>query len=467
MKSLNVFVTTILLLLITGCYADSNTEPTSKDAFYYNNQLAKTINFSNALEAAVEGDWGMVIQEKYFNLVKEAGFTAVRLPIKWSAHALKTSPYTIDGKFFARIDELIVQARANNLNIILDFHHYYGLEEEPEKHLQRWLALWQQVAKHYQNESDDVFFELLNEPNTKLNQFWPEYLKLGLSEIRKTNPNRIIIVGPEFWNAIGYLEGLDLPKDDENLIVTFHYYTPFAFTHQGAEWVEPSPPTGVVWTGNQSSLISGWDNWSWSTEARLTGNNIEIDYTAAWAGLFLHSDLWLTDYKELSFSTSRAFKLGILCVEDDKEAFHFTSSEVRAEYKIDLEKCGGKIGIDRIIIQNFDDKPHSGLVLENIKLIAKDNTELFLVATEAVSMAASFTKAAQWAKDNNRPLFMGEFGAYGKADMASRIKWTSFVRQEAEKHNISWAYWEFGAGFGIYDRDKSEWRTGLLKALIP
>jgi len=465
MKNLIISLSIALLFFLSACYAADQNEQI-KDAFYYNKQLAKTINFANALEAPVEGEWGMVIKERFFELSKEAGFTAVRLPIKWSAHALKNDPYKIDEGFFARVDQLVKQAKANGLNIILDFHHYWELDEKPEENLQRWLALWQQIGKHYQNADETVFFELLNEPHDKLNDYWSEYLLLGLAEIRKSNPKRIIIVGPRFWNGIWALEELNLPKNDPNLIVTFHYYEPFEFTHQGAEWVEPPPPLGVSWDKDSPGLISGWEDWSWETDVKLVDKNIELDYTGAWAGLFLHSDTWLEDYKELNFSTNKALNLGILCVEDEKEAFHFMTAEVRAEYKIDLAKCGGEIGIDRIIIQNYDEQPH-GLVLENIKLIAKDGGELYLVSNKGKSVTSSFDKAAKWAQDNNRPLFLGEFGAYEKADMPSRVKWTRFVRQEAEKHDISWAYWEFGAGFGIYDRDKQEWRTDLLKALIP
>ena len=41
------------------------------------------------------------------------------------------------------------------------------------------------------------------------------------------------------------------------------------------------------------------------------------------------------------------------------------------------------------------------------------------------------------------------------------------VREEAEARGISWSYWEFGAGFGVYDRDDEQWNEGLLNALIP
>jgi endoglucanase len=78
-----------------------------------------------------------------------------------------------------------------------------------------------------------------------------------------------------------------------------------------------------------------------------------------------------------------------------------------------------------------------------------------------------FERAVAYAEKLGCPLWLGEFGAYGKADMASRVRWTAFVRQEAEKRGIPWAYWEFGAGFGVYDRDAGAWREELLRALIP
>ena len=80
---------------------------------------------------------------------------------------------------------------------------------------------------------------------------------------------------------------------------------------------------------------------------------------------------------------------------------------------------------------------------------------------------ARATFAQEWAKKNNRPVFLGEFGAYEKADMTSRAKWTAAVVKEAESRGFSWAYWEFASGFGAYDRDKKAWRDPLLHGLIP
>ena len=64
-------------------------------------------------------------------------------------------------------------------------------------------------------------------------------------------------------------------------------------------------------------------------------------------------------------------------------------------------------------------------------------------------------------------LLLGEFGAYNKADLASRTRWTAFVARSAEERAISWAYWEFGAGFGVYDRSRNAWHEEILRALVP
>ena len=86
---------------------------------------------------------------------------------------------------------------------------------------------------------------------------------------------------------------------------------------------------------------------------------------------------------------------------------------------------------------------------------------------EKQDVISDLDKASQWSKENSLPLFMGEFGAYEKADMQSRVRWASFVRSEAEKRSISWAWWEFCAGFGVYNKDKKEWRVDLLSSIIP
>jgi endoglucanase len=86
---------------------------------------------------------------------------------------------------------------------------------------------------------------------------------------------------------------------------------------------------------------------------------------------------------------------------------------------------------------------------------------------ERSALEKDFRRVADWSREQRRPIYLGEFGAYSEAEMASRTRWTAAVAREAEKHGFAWAYWEYGAGFGVYDRSAKTWREPLLKALLP
>src|SRR5262249_54322440 len=130
--------------------------------------ISRGVNFGNALEAPNEGEWGVTLKEEYFDAIARAGFSSVRVPIRWSAHAEKEAPYTIDAKFFERIDWVIGQALSRKLAVVINVHHYEEMDRDPESHLPRFLVLWKQIAERYRSKPDHVFFEILNEPHDKL-----------------------------------------------------------------------------------------------------------------------------------------------------------------------------------------------------------------------------------------------------------------------------------------------------------
>jgi endoglucanase len=78
-----------------------------------------------------------------------------------------------------------------------------------------------------------------------------------------------------------------------------------------------------------------------------------------------------------------------------------------------------------------------------------------------------FRKADKWAKENRRPIFLGEFGAYDKAPMESRLRYIGAVARTAENLGWAWGYWQFDSDFIIYDIGKDQWVEPILKALIP
>ncbi len=52
---------------------------------------------------------------------------------------------------------------------------------------------------------------------------------------------------------------------------------------------------------------------------------------------------------------------------------------------------------------------------------------------------------------------MGEFGACSQADIDSRAAWTAAIDDEPEQRSFSWTNWEFGSGFGDYNRGTKKW----------
>ena len=74
--------------------------------------------------------------------------------------------------------------------------------------------------------------------------------------------------------------------------------------------------------------------------------------------------------------------------------------------------------------------------------------------------------AATWAHEHGRPLFIGEFGTYGRADMNSRQQWTKRVRLEAEFLGLSWCYWDFGTDFGAFDPYRGSWRKPTREPVV-
>jgi endoglucanase len=292
------------------------------------------------LESPHEGDWGEAVHEEYFPIIRQAGFTIIRVPIRWSAHVGPAPGYIIDPAFLSRVDWVVAQAEKNNLPAILDYHNDGALMNDPDANADRFVAIWKQIAEHFKDASPSIFFELLNEPNGKLDApRWNDLLARVLAIVRATNPTRLVVVGPVRWNGIGALDKLVLPESDRNLLVTVHFYDPMSFTHQGAGWVK------------------GAEKWLGHT----------------WQG----------------------------------------------------------------------------------------------TAAEKLAVTQAFDKAAAWGSAHQRPIFLGEFGAYDKGGMDSRARWTAFVARTAESHGFPWTYWEFCSGFGAYDPDAHQWRRPIIDALIP
>lgn len=86
---------------------------------------------------------------------------------------------------------------------------------------------------------------------------------------------------------------------------------------------------------------------------------------------------------------------------------------------------------------------------------------------EQAAITGDFQKVQDWAARHDRPILLGEFGAYDKADMASRARYTASVARTAERLGWSWAYWQLDSDFVVYDLRRDQWVEPIRDALIP
>ena len=215
------------------------------------------INLGNGLDAPREGEWGVVLRERHFEMAAAAGLDHVRLPVRFSAHAASAAPYRVEDGIFTRVDWAVQEALRHRLSIIIDLHHYEELMKEPERHSERFLGIWSQIALRYKAQPASVAFELVNEPNDKLTSDKLNPLVARAIEIvRASNPTRLIIVDCPFWANAENLDQLVLPEDP-NVVPSFHMYQPILFTHQGADWMGPEFQTrGIVFPGPPAAPLT-------------------------------------------------------------------------------------------------------------------------------------------------------------------------------------------------------------------
>ena len=242
----------LALTLLTGC---STLLPQPKPATGYEAYQPVDAVAQNAAMKRGVNIWANALRpdetqkpfdpSRHFKLIRQAGFSTVRLA--WRAFEYMDESNKLKPDYLARMDEFVHSALDAGLIVIVDEHDYEFCAKDVAACRVKLDAFWTQIGERYKNLPNRVIFEMLNEPNQAMTaEIWNAQIPETLAVIRATNPTRNVIVGPGNWNGIEFLPKLVLP-DDPHLIVTFHYYHPMEFTHQGASWVPQYTKLGVAW----------------------------------------------------------------------------------------------------------------------------------------------------------------------------------------------------------------------------
>jgi endoglucanase len=207
------------------------------------------------------------------NLAK-AGFKSLRLPVDIERYATATGTgdamtITMDEKLFTVLDAFAEWTAKHGLSLTLDYHQYdYSLDMTKPDSLTKAVLAWGQVAAHFAaNPREDLFFELLNEPDLSFAQTaiptqaeWTALAQRMIDAIRAVDTTHTLIFGDTSWYAISTLK-TRTAFADPNIVYSFHFYEPFIFTHQGAGWANmgsthdiPYPYTAERWSPFFSEL---------------------------------------------------------------------------------------------------------------------------------------------------------------------------------------------------------------------
>lgn len=184
--------------------------------------------------------------------IADWGFDHVRLPIDYPILEEDANPGVYLESGFAYLDRCLTWCQDKGLRVIFDIHEAPGysftntLEAEKkevntiftESHMQqRFINLWEAITRRFLHQAEgSLAFELLNEIVLPDGSPWNRLAQQIIDSVRKIDPQRLIIVGGNNYNAVTELSNIQL-NPDPNLQYTFHCYEPMVVTHQKAPWV--------------------------------------------------------------------------------------------------------------------------------------------------------------------------------------------------------------------------------------
>ena len=212
---------------------------------------AENNGFNKFDETQFHSNWGETVVPADFQALGDSGFRNMRIPVSWEEHVEeKDGKCVVDEPWMKQVFWAVDLAIKNKMVVILNAHHWNAMyDSNPDKQTPCLLEVYRQMMTEVVKYShDSLIVETLNEPRGKLTSAkWNDLVDSIVNIVRTVDPQRVVMVGTHNYNNAAAASQLRLPKDARNLIVTFHYYEPFSFTHQGATFVNPQYPTGKEW----------------------------------------------------------------------------------------------------------------------------------------------------------------------------------------------------------------------------
>ena len=246
------------------------------DAYDIVKEMGAGTNLGNTLEACGTGinpsntsnyetAWGQpVTTQEMIGSMKAAGFDSIRIPVAWSNMMANDGTYTINEKYFNRVETVLNYALNADMYVIINIHFDSGwwarfgskTEQERKDAMTKYKTMWTQIANRFKEYSDRLIFESANEElGTRLNST-DDYKGSGYyakddldslykltNEINQTFVDVVRSTGGNNARRFLLIAGYDtdisktcdlrykMPSDtiDSHLMVSIHYYSPATY----------------------------------------------------------------------------------------------------------------------------------------------------------------------------------------------------------------------------------------------
>lgn len=194
----------------------------------------------------------LFISEQDIAYIAELGFEHVRLPI--DEQQMWDEGGNRDEGAFEIMHNAIRWSLDHDLPILIDLHilrsHHFNAEEKPlwtdPAEQEGFINLWRDLsAALHDYPTDKVVYELMNEPVADNPDDWNKLVAKAFAAVRELEPNRTIMIGSNRWQGAGTFDELVVP-DDDNIILSYHFYEPFMLSHYGTMWTYMKDYTGPV-----------------------------------------------------------------------------------------------------------------------------------------------------------------------------------------------------------------------------
>jgi len=201
------------------------------------------INISNAFHVTVGSD-DCTFHPEEVDSIAAAGFDFVRIPIDEKVFfAEDLQP--VEPRF-AILRQAIDQCLSYGIRVVLDLHvlrsHSFLNDSgnalfSDESAQERFCDIWRQISAHVGDyPTAMVAYELLNEAVADTDEQWNAVFNMALRTVRSLEPERMVILSPNKWQAVSRIKNMDIPADEHHAMISFHFYTPMMLSHYGASW---------------------------------------------------------------------------------------------------------------------------------------------------------------------------------------------------------------------------------------